>query len=315
MAYRLETEERIDDAVRRIAGEQIEQAVARLPAKRTPSVEAVHEIRKRLKKTRAVLRLVRDALGPAYQAENAALRDIAAKLAPLRDAAVVVESFDGLRQRFRAEMRSRAFARLRDALLERQRAAARSVDAGRVGEVRQDLQVLLTRIATWHIDGDPGGAVISGSTRAYQRARKGFRRAYRDGSPECFHEFRKAAKDCWYHTCLLEPMWRPVLKGYRTALHDIGDLVGEEHDLSVLADVLRGLEGVDANAVHTAGGLIDRRRHDLRAEVAPVAARVHADRRKAWQQRLRACWDAWRAESNRQSLFADGPAELEVVKV
>src|SRR6202795_3516136 len=57
----------------------------------------IHDIRKRLKHCRALLRLLRKSLGnDAYQVENAQLRDAVRPLMPVRDAAVLVRALDDL---------------------------------------------------------------------------------------------------------------------------------------------------------------------------------------------------------------------------
>src|SRR3981081_2944434 len=57
----------------------------------------VHDIRKRLKHCRAILRLLRKSLGKeAYRRENAQLRDAARPLVAVRDAAVLVHAFEDL---------------------------------------------------------------------------------------------------------------------------------------------------------------------------------------------------------------------------
>src|SRR3954471_12662774 len=57
--------------------------------------ETVHEVRKSLKRLRALLRLLRHALGPdEYRRENRALRDTARPLGEVRDAKVFVGAIE-----------------------------------------------------------------------------------------------------------------------------------------------------------------------------------------------------------------------------
>jgi CHAD domain-containing protein len=62
--------------------------------------EAVHEVRKCFKKARAALRLARDDLGEdVYRQENACFRDAARPLTEVRDAEVMLETWDDLLRR------------------------------------------------------------------------------------------------------------------------------------------------------------------------------------------------------------------------
>src|SRR5512138_742089 len=96
MAYRLKLKEPLLKGVRRIAGEQLGNAAARL--KSDSDIETcIHEARKSLKRTRALLRLVRPGLGDArFREANARLRDIARGLSAARDRDVVRALLTGL---------------------------------------------------------------------------------------------------------------------------------------------------------------------------------------------------------------------------
>ncbi|MDJ0593815.1 MAG: CHAD domain-containing protein [Pleurocapsa sp. MO_226.B13] len=93
MTYRLQAHESLPQAINRIATEQIEKAIGELAATEELGVdEAVHQARKRLKKTRAVIRLVRDRLGKeTYKQANARFRDLGRTLAELRDSLVRIK--------------------------------------------------------------------------------------------------------------------------------------------------------------------------------------------------------------------------------
>ena len=86
MAFRIRNGDHLAKEVRRIARKQVEGALAVLREGDHADPETVHELRKHCKKLRALLRLVRPALGDVYAVENAHFRDMAQWLSPLRDA-------------------------------------------------------------------------------------------------------------------------------------------------------------------------------------------------------------------------------------
>src|SRR5262249_3385268 len=67
--------------------------------------EAVHGVRKRLKKVRALLKLLRNGLGKKLsKRENLRLRDAARPLTEIRDAQALLESLDALELRYGDEL-------------------------------------------------------------------------------------------------------------------------------------------------------------------------------------------------------------------
>lgn len=111
MTYQLKAKESLAVGIKRIATEQIDEAIAELTTTEELRVdEEVHQARKRLKKTRAVIRLVRDRLRcqaspdrlskDTYKQENARFRDLGRSLANLRDANVQIETLDNLTAHF-----------------------------------------------------------------------------------------------------------------------------------------------------------------------------------------------------------------------
>ena len=83
----------------------------RSPNRALPEPEKIHQIRKRCKKLRAVLRLVRPGLSEFYASENAFFRDAARVLSPLRDTQSVLDAYDGLMKRYRGEVARRRWRR------------------------------------------------------------------------------------------------------------------------------------------------------------------------------------------------------------
>src|SRR5687767_7156781 len=117
MAYRFKRKEDVDDGVCRIAAERVERAISRLKRSRNPLGEAVHEVRMDIKKLRALLRLVRQAIGKkTFQREAAALREAAACLAAVRDARMKVQTIQRLIKHFDGKASREPFPRITDKL-------------------------------------------------------------------------------------------------------------------------------------------------------------------------------------------------------
>ena len=63
-------------------------------------------------------------------------------------------------------------------------------------------------------------------------------RAYDKPEATAFHEWRKHVKDLGYQMQILRNLWPAVFKRVRGELDTLGDLLGKEHDLTVMRDVI-----------------------------------------------------------------------------
>ena len=102
MSYGLTFEAPAAESVERTRREQLEAAAEGLAEGHDDDpVGAVHDARKRIKKTRALLRLARPGLKKkAYRRRNRALRDAGRAMSGARDADVLAETVDVLAERF-----------------------------------------------------------------------------------------------------------------------------------------------------------------------------------------------------------------------
>jgi hypothetical protein len=140
--YQLHRGESLGESLRRICAWQTERT-AKIFRNETKSLEErVHEARKRIKETRALLRLFRGALGDAFDEENRRFRDAARELAPYRDATTVVEAIKALSPRTREAIGPRAMRTLRTFANERQQ-----VQFGDEPALRTQFESLIVQLA------------------------------------------------------------------------------------------------------------------------------------------------------------------------
>ena len=136
-------------------------------------------------------------------------------------------------------------------------------------------------------------ALVPGLERAYRRGRERMREAEEDPSTERLHEWRKRAKDHWYHLRLVRDAWPQELEARADEVHRLTDLLGDDHDLAILAGEAQAAgEASDDRADLLAA--IDRRRAGLKAEAFKLGARVYAEKPKAFGRRMEALLEAWR---------------------
>jgi CHAD domain-containing protein len=294
-SYRILRPDRVAEEVRRVATDQVERGLAELDG--DDPDEGIHQVRKRCKKLRALVRLVRDADEDLYRRENAAFRDTARRASHLRDDAAMVEAFDALATVYEDHVDLASYDPIRAALAARRDENAPDLDEV-LAAMRDDLEAAHRRIAAWDLPEGGFDLLAGGLARTYRRSRKRRLDAYAAGTTEAFHEWRKRVKYHRYQVRLLQDAWPQVLRARRRELHTLGELLGDDHDLAVLRARLHddpgGHGGTELVAALT--GLLDRRRATLQARADHLGARLFAEKPGAFVGRLGAYWEAWEVD-------------------
>ena len=302
VAFKLEKRETAAEGIRRVAREEIDTALKLVKDKRSRPETVVHELRKQLKKLRAIVRLVEDELGePIADRDNKALRDLGRRLSPARDASVRVAALDDLvdGKKNGASKRLKAVPILRKRLAARQAAAlARVRRNSDLAAIRRELESLRKRVRRWPLRRESFDCLERGLRRSYRRGRAGQAEAYASRTDEAFHDWRKRAKDLRYQAGLLEPVWPSIMKDFEKSLHDLTDRLGDDHDLADLRSLLRTSPKLTAGAdgVTSLIERIDRRRSELQAEARPLGARIYSEKGRAFSGRVGSYWEAWRTK-------------------
>lgn len=239
--YTIQPAEPLLAEVRRLGREQIGAALISLDRAATDPLESIHDARKRLKKTRALLRLVRDGMPARYQEDNRTYRDAGRLLSPVRQAQVAGRTLELLRSAPESP------AALSDALHElapllhhhRQSVVDRALaPGGSVSRARILVQEAFERLEGWQFK-RPARTLTAGLARTYERGRTCRKAAYRSRTPTAFHQLRKRLKYRWYHARLLSDVWPAEMGAVAETLGVVGDRLGEANDL---ADLLRWLD-------------------------------------------------------------------------
>lgn len=291
MAYRFKLNESLTRGVRRIALAQLALAEQRLKDTSDP-VAAVHEVRKSLKRTRALLRLVRPALGePVYRRENTQLRDAGRLLSSARDTDVMRETVTKLEARLADDSRS-CIGPLRELLNGTgKRAAGPAAPAG-LRKAKVSIAAARKRLAGLKIGTDGFEPLATGLQASYRRGRRALAQAEDGADDEGFHELRKGVQQHWRQMLLLSRAWPEVCRARAASAREIAQLLGEEHDYAVLTAFV---------ASHHASGLTQEqldviaeacrvRQLQLRTLALPMARRLFADRARPFARRMAKYW-------------------------
>jgi CHAD domain-containing protein len=300
MGYSFEQDEPVAIGAKRIIANELAEVVVDLTDTiNDDPAEAVHDSRKRLKKIRAVARLVRPALGDSYDAVNQHARDAARELSPWRDATALAKSFEVLAERIHDnEALAETSAQLASTLNARRAAAEAEItpDLDAVRRARDELDQLDASRDAIRFDEDGWDAMGHGLRRTYGRGRRGLKRSIESPRPEHFHEWRKRAKYTRHHMELLGPAAPHILDPLEGALHDLSDLLGDAHDLAVIGEFVRSDDPVVTriDGVARIGVEVDARRAGFERRSVDLGRRLYAESPTRFTRRVEDYWNIWR---------------------
>jgi CHAD domain-containing protein len=234
--YRLAPSESAEAAVRRLLIGELDGAIEWLGGADRALDLRVHEARKHLKRVRAVL-----ALGEAL-IEAEALRELgdatraaASQLSALRGQAALLACFDALLERAPAALLEPDVVQRTRAVLNPIADAVREVDAP-LEQARAILLGARARAQRLEVVAGLAGwdAWEPGFQSTYRAARRALTHAMRYPTARQLHAFRTAEKRHLYQVELLEPIWEGPLRAQREELAELGELLGDHHDLALL---------------------------------------------------------------------------------
>jgi CHAD domain-containing protein len=285
--YRLAPSESAEAAVRRLLIGELDGAIEWLGGADRALDLRVHETRKHLKRLRAVLALADALVEPdALRELGAAARAAARQLSALRGQAALLACFDALLERAPAALREPgAMRRTRAALnplvladcdVETPLEQARMLLLHARGRAnRFDVVTGLTGWEAW----------APGFRSTYRAARRALTHALRYPTARHLHAFRTAEKRHLYQVELLEPIWEGPLRAQREELAELGELLGDHHDLALLWRELTRHPHLEAERV-ALEVVIEQRLAKLQRAALPLGARAFAEKSGAITRRF-----------------------------
>ena len=277
------------EQLRRIVRSELRSALQALDGD-APDDAGIYEARKSVKKTRAVLRLLREPLASDYSDENARLQTVARTLASLRDADATLDTLRQLHAQYPAVVSPRVVREVSRGLRTRKRRADAKVEPI-VRRAKGALLVCCDSVPD-HVEGTGDfRAARAGAVACYRRARTAYRGLALDAEAAAFHEWRKRIKDHWYHVRLFAPLPNGP-RSRSVTLRRLEQCLGDDHDLATLRAIL--LDGDDrygdARTRTLLLGSIMRGQTSLRQRALVLGARIFAPSPKDFKASVTHWW-------------------------
>lgn len=297
MAYRIDVRGHFDGEVKAAAAEQLSRAITALETQPDGLHEAIHEARKKLKRVRGLYRLVARDLKDFRQRENARLRDVARSLSAVRDATALIETVSYLQHHTESSEEADALRRTLVALTARRDTIA-SEETGLAGKAETAIQSCRAAIDALEAESFPASPrkVAKLLSKAWKKAllktKQTLEACHQDAHAELFHDLRKGAQLYWMQLSLLRDLWPSAFSAKRALAKRLVDILGHEHDISLLVELLDDEPGVCGSGEVQSHllGVIIRRQQALRHEALELADHVFADEPAREAKIIRALW-------------------------
>jgi CHAD domain-containing protein len=288
----LRPDQPVGGALRAVARHVLAEAREAIEGRERIEAVAVHDFRAAMKAWRAYLRLIEPFLEADDRELRSEARDLARALAGARDAQAALDAVrdvEGHTVSHRLSSQSwETIRRKLDAL--RASAETASLTPAMRKRIGTALDRADARVERWPLDSMTFPDVAKRLRHSYQRARHVIPEDWRAATPQELHELRTRVVVHRYQMEIIEPLWPRLGRSWVKEAQRLRGRLGRHNDLSVLA---RHAErhGPLARWRSRLHSLIGQRQAQHTAAARRVAARLFAEKPKAFQARLEAMWN------------------------
>ena len=253
--------------------------------------ETVHEVRKTLKRWRALMRLLARPLGEQADQMRSEARELMRAIAGARDAQSALDALNDLRKVDRPisptsieTIRAR-LTKMRDA------AEAKSFTKAMRDRLSRYLDYATLSLERWPLKAIDFDIVTDGLTSTYRRARQLVPDTWSDSEAEHLHDLRRRVVEHRHQMDIIEPLWPRLGKVWAEEAQRLRNQLGSCQDLAVLAELTAPHQPLAPWRSRLAP-LISARRDAHLKSAARLAGRLFAEKPKAFRRRIAALWSA-----------------------
>ena len=276
---------------------QLRQAIDALEQQPEGPHEAIHEARKKFKRVRALYRLIQPDAKQFRHRENERIRTMAKTLSAVRDATALIETVDYLASEAGSPEELAALATASATLTERRdRIASEEIDlAAKMAAAAETCREAIRAVETLELNDAPqktARRLAKAWGKEISRAAGDLVACEETGDGEAFHDLRKVSQTYWMHLSLLSDLWPSAMRAKQREARKLVDLLGHEHDLSVLTQLINESPEFfgDSDTLALLIGAIIARQQELRQEAIEQAKLVFADDANTEAARIALLW-------------------------
>ena len=257
--------------------------------------EAVHDVRKALKRWRALLRLLARPLGEQADQMRMEARELMRALSGARDAQSSLDALADLRKSdvpFSAtsmETIGQRLTAIRDA------AEQTGFTKGMRERLSRYLDYATLSLERWPLAAINFDTVADGLISTYRRARQLIPDNWAEADAEHLHDLRRRVVEHRHQMDLMEPLWPRLGQVWAEEAQRLRNRLGSCQDLAVFTGLTAPHQPLAPWRSRLTPVIEARRSAHLKA-AARLAGRLFAEKPKAFRRRLSALWSARQAK-------------------
>jgi CHAD domain-containing protein len=255
--------------------------------------EAVHEVRKALKRWRALLRLLGQPLGDQADQMRSEARELMRDIADARDIQAALDALSDLRKAD-LPLSPTSVETIRTRLAEKRDAAeARALTKTMRDRLSRYFDYATLSLERWPLKAIDFDTVTDGLTSTYRRARQLLPDTWSDShaDAEHLHDLRRRVVEHRHQMDLVEPLWPRLGKVWAEEAQRLRNRLGSCQDLAVLTEMTTPHQMLAPWRSRLAPLIMARRGAHLKT-AQRLAGRLFAEKPKAFRQRMSALWSA-----------------------
>jgi CHAD domain-containing protein len=259
--------------------------------------EAVHDVRKALKRWRALMRLLARPIGEPADQMRAEARELMRALNDVRDAQSALDALDDLKKSD-IPFSATSAETIRKRLTEMRDAAEKTSFCKAIRErLSRYLDYATLSVERWPLKAIDFDTVADGLTSTYRRARQLLPDDWPNVEPEHLHDLRRRVVEHRHQMDLLEPLWPRLGKVWAEEVQRLRNQLGACQDLAVLTNFMAPHQPLAPWRARLAPVIEGRRAAHLK-NAARLAGRLFAEKPKAFHRRIAALWSVDRARKS-----------------
>lgn len=261
--------------------------------------EAVHEVRKALKRWRALLRLLALPLGDQADQMRAEARELMRALSGARDAQSSLDALADLRKevtKTEVPFSPTSMATIQQRLTDIKQAAEQtSFTSDMRDRLSRYLDYATLSLERWPIKAIDFDTVADALISTYRRARQLVPEAWAEADAEHLHDLRRRVVEHRHQMDLMEPLWPRLGQVWAEEAQRLRNQLGACQDLAVFAGLTAPHQPL-APWRSRLSPVIEARRLSHLKTAARLAGRLFAEKPKAFRRRIGALWSARQAK-------------------
>jgi CHAD domain-containing protein len=252
--------------------------------------EAVHDIRKALKRWRALMRLLTPILGEPADLMRRDARELMRGLAGARDAQACLDALDDL-AKSDPELSPQSMERIRDRLAAlRTQAEARGFSDSIREQLSGYLDGALLTLERWPLADIAFPAIADALTVTYRRARQIVPDDWAKADADHLHDLRRRVVEHRHQMELIEHLWPRLGRLWTEEAQRLRTRLGACQDLVVFEQMTGPRRPLAPWRSRLTPMILARREAHVRA-AARLAGRLFAEKPKAFRRRIGKLWD------------------------